>query len=408
MKKKVLIILFLLLITLILSSCNLFQDADEEEVTIKEIEEEEVVTEEEKFDDQVINQLVKDDILTDQTLDQLERDSIDDYEMDLFDSRDRIIHYSPFSGLAIDHMSMQRAVMVIVENALGARPQSGLHDAAIIYEILAEGGITRFMALYWDRIPEKIGPVRSARPYKVEIAKEYDALLLNAGGSTQALEMLAGDEVDNLDQIYGGSRYFWRSNDRESPHNLYTGRDRIVNYLNNMLGREYQERFNFQRVSFITEEDRTAEYIKVNYWGGTTVVFKYDSNTNSYLRYYGQQEIPHMSDNRQIEASNLIIQYVKTRQIDDLGRLEMDLDDRGRAILFNNGIVVDGFWEKEENKWTMFYDNNGQEMLINPGQTWIMIVPSTIQVDYHLEDIDEPEETEVIIKEHEEDNINND
>ncbi|MEJ6952023.1 DUF3048 domain-containing protein [Natronospora cellulosivora (SeqCode)] len=387
MKKLICMVIFLLTVTLLFSSCDFSQDdTGDTDVISREAEEE-------------INEEVFYEDIEDQ--DQLLLDELEN----MVDKHEEKGFYSPFTGLPANELSMQRATMVIIENAPRARPQSGLHEAAIIYELLAEGGITRFLALYWDEIPDEIGPVRSARPYKVDIANDYNALLLHAGGSPQALEMLASGEVDNIDQIHNGGRYFWRSSHRRAPHNLYTGRVRINDYLDKLLGQKYQDRFDFQRVSFITKEDEYADYIKINYWGGTTVVFKYDDVNNNYLRYYGPLEIPHKSDNIQLQANNIIIQYVRTRQIDDIGRLEMDLNDRGKALFFRDGIVVEGFWEKTEYTWTSFYDNTGQELSLNPGQTWIIVVPTVTQVDYSYTRKQELEET---VDEEESEELDND
>lgn len=292
------------------------------------------------------------------------------------------IFYSPFTGEPVEDFYIRKALMVIVENSPQARPQSGLDEASIIYEFLVEGGITRFLALYWDKIPEKIGPVRSARPYFIETAREYDALLLHAGASPEGFAMLAEGQLAHLDQIYNG-QYYWRSSDRRAPHNLYTGSKRIERYLDQSIGQEYSARFDFQLVSFIKPDDKRADFIKIPYWGGTTVFYRYNKEENLYYRYYGFMETPHFLDNnKQLTAKNIIIQYTETRLLDEVGRLEIELEGSGKALMFKDGIVIEGFWKKDGDSFTQFYNQQGEKLTFNPGQTWIHIVPSSIEVLY--------------------------
>src|SRR6056297_2189509 len=180
---------------------------------------------------------------------------------------------SKFNYLPIDEKVLHRAVMVSIENTPKARPQSGICQAPIVYEFLVEGGITRFLALFWSDIPEKIGPIRSVRPYMIEIAQEYDALLLHAGASPDGFEMLDKIDYTNLDQIYNG-KYYWRSQQRPTPHNLYTGEYRINNYLEDMLGIEYENRFNFEEIMIISNAKAGAEEISIDYWGNYEVLYE--------------------------------------------------------------------------------------------------------------------------------------
>ncbi|MFP4660713.1 MAG: DUF3048 domain-containing protein [Halanaerobiales bacterium] len=321
------------------------------------------------------------------------------------------IYYSPFTGTAVREMYLHKALLAVIENSSAARPQSGLDEASIVYEFLVEGGVTRFLALYWGDIPEKIGPIRSARPYLINVADEYNALLLHAGASPEGFSMLAEGNVEHLDQIYR-SRYYWRGSDRKPPHNLYTGKRRIEEYLNTLIGQEYQQRFSFQRLSVIRPDDRGADIIRIPFWGGTTITYKYNASENQYYRYYGAIDIPHLLDNnKQITADNIIIQYTRTRQIDDIGRLEINLNGRGKAVVFSNGVVTEGFWEKDQEEITKFYNNLGERVKLNPGQTWIEIVPDSIQVEYIDESIlDEKRDLDLdeIENNIEENNINDD
>ena len=95
----------------------------------------------------------------------------------------------------------------MVENSLAARPQSGLSQAGVVFEALAEGGVTRFMALYQDTTPTNVGPIRSARPYFIEWAMGFDAAYAHVGGSPVALSDIKAWNVQDLNQFYYGGYY---------------------------------------------------------------------------------------------------------------------------------------------------------------------------------------------------------
>ena len=110
---------------------------------------------------------------------------------------------------------------VMVENSTEARPQSGLGEAGVVFEALAEGGITRFVALYQSNAATSIGPVRSARPYFISWILGFDAAYAHVGGSPEALSDITAWGVHDMNQFYNAS-YFQRITTRESPHNVYT------------------------------------------------------------------------------------------------------------------------------------------------------------------------------------------
>lgn len=429
MKKKCLIVLLLIVILLSIVACNSEQpdSTNQGESRTEETGISDTIDPENGADD--ANSAHSDELAglynstegnnqsdenSDMNQTQTGEESDEDSAAMVFNQDDRI-YYSPFTGTAVREMYLHKAVMAVVENSPAARPQSGLDEASIVYEFLVEGGITRFLALYWGEIPEKIGPIRSARPYMINVADEYNALLLHAGASPQGFEMLAEGSVAHLDQIYR-SRYYWRGSDRRPPHNLYTGEKRIEDYLNRLIGQEYQQRFSFQQLSVIKPEDQAADIIRIPFWGGTMVTYKYNSRENKYYRYYGAIDIPHLLDNnKQITTDNVIIQYTRTRQIDDVGRLEIDLQGRGNSIVFSDGIMIEGFWEKSDEGFTKYYNNLGERIKLNPGQTWIEIVPSSIRVEYfdtsilnEQRDLDQIENDIIDDEENNENNENND
>ena len=132
-------------------------------------------------------------------------------------------YYSPLTGRETTEPKTASPVLaVMIENSLEARPQSGLTDAGVVFEAVAEGGITRFIALYQESEPLLIGPVRSVRPYYLDWAAAFDAGIAHVGGSDAALQMVrSGNYGVDLDQFFNDAAY-WRSKDRRAPHNVYT------------------------------------------------------------------------------------------------------------------------------------------------------------------------------------------
>lgn len=113
--------------------------------------------------------------------------------------------------------------MVMVNNFASARPQSGLSQADILLECLAEGDITRIVAIFQSRMfEEPIGPVRAIRPYFIDIGQSFHALQVHAGGSPDAYTMISEKRIEDLDEITNAGPYFWRESFRKAPHNLYT------------------------------------------------------------------------------------------------------------------------------------------------------------------------------------------
>jgi len=385
MKKIYFMAVSLIIIMVLLAGCNTDQSSKNKDgQTINE----EISTE--ITDDNLNNQDSEQEQVVENELPAFYNDTSDNSLSDTQKRDDALLvnsevdnfYYSPFTGQAVDEQLLRKAMIVIIENSPAARPQSGLEEASIVYEVLVEGGITRFIALYWDNIPEKIGPIRSARPYMIDIAKEYNGLLLHAGASPEGFAMLAEGDLEHLDQIYR-SRYYWRSSNRRAPHNLYTGKTRIEDYLDSLIGQEYQQKFSFRQVSFIKPQDQLADIIKIPYWGGTMVTYKYNNQENQYYRYSGSKETPHLLDNnKQISANNIVVQYARTRQIDDVGRLSIELDNRGSSFVFTDGLVIEGFWEKDSDGSTKFYNNQGERIKLNPGQTWIELVPDSIEIEF--------------------------
>lgn len=288
----------------------------------------------------------------------------------------------PYLGKLVEGIDLPRPVMVMIENSPAARPQIGLDQASVVYEFLVEGGITRFLALFYETFPAKVGPVRSTRPYFIDTALEYDALLLHVGASAEGFHLLETSGIAHLDQISDGA-YYLRNNSRRAPHNVYTGKSMLESLWGDSPIREdVESRFPYQIIGLVNQATvRKADDIKIHYWGGYTVGYKYDETKGEYLRFI--DGFPHLLEGgKKLYADNIFVQYVDTNVKDDEGRLDMETVGTGKALLFKDGFIFTGSWSKEEGKKTYFLDDRGNEWQINPGQTWIQVVPLSVKVDY--------------------------
>ncbi len=265
---------------------------------------------------------------------------------------------------------------VMIENHVDSRPPAGLSKAQLVYEAEAEGGITRFLAVYAGTEPiSRIGPVRSARPYYIDWANEYGALYIHCGGSPDALAKIIAEDVFDMNEFYRG-RYFWRDASRSAPHNVYTSTENIYNYLKenspevpDYLRWAYKE-------EAVMESRATSSEIAINYkTPAFKVTWKYGIIDNDYTRYYGDN--PHSDeDGTPIRAKNVILQFVSSQVIDDYGRRAIKTSGQGRAAVCRDGSCEEGEWEKAPGGRTRFVSPGGADLPLNPGTTWIEIVPA--------------------------------
>ncbi|MFN2363450.1 MAG: DUF3048 domain-containing protein [Halarsenatibacteraceae bacterium] len=282
-----------------------------------------------------------------------------------------------------DRQLLKRPVMVAVENHPKSRPQAGLEEAYLVYEVLAEGGITRFLPVYYNQLPEKIGPIRSVRDYIGDLSAEHGAVLLHAGASPGGYARISADDVLHLDEI-SRSKYYWRSSDRSMPHNLYTGYERIIDYIRDLDWQRdlsaYKFDFNAGNSSAAKKDAELTEEINLYYWGNYQVSYIYDKTENRYNRYINDRA--HLAETgEQLTAENIVVIHADTDVIDDVGRLSVDLDSGGRGYLFANGNKEEISW-KRTNGRISFFDEDNQEVLIKSGRTWVQIMPISARVEF--------------------------
>jgi hypothetical protein len=298
---------------------------------------------------------------------------------------------SPLTGVMVKKALVswegQRPLGVMVNNHADARPQSGLINADLVYEIVAEGGITRFLAFFLSNTPEKIGPVRSTREYYLVLVKELaDAMIMHIGYSPQALIAIETWPVRSLAR---GGADFWRDEKRMEnvaiEHTAYVD-GKYLRELGNTLGWEGAGDIKTYSFKDDTIQEPTVSNISIDFWsiGDYSAVFKYKKENNTYLRFMGYDEndnpIAHIDNEsgKQLEVKNLIVQFVTESSIDgdEKNRLDYQLVGSGEGVVFIDGGATKVTWTKaDRDSRTMFYDTNGNEIKFNRGNFWISIVP---------------------------------
>lgn len=300
---------------------------------------------------------------------------------------DPVLAIPPFlTGIWSEEQSGAYPIAVSVDNLDEARPQSGLHEAPLVYETLAEGGITRFLAIFssLDSVA-KIGPVRSARPYFIDLASEHRAVFAHSGGSPEALERLqaGSDQLLNLDEFVWGN-FFFRDRLRAAPHNLYTSTELLRNALKEKKPLDVRglSPWLWSEVLEGAEEMKAAQVIKIPFSNrtGYTVTWKFDESKGVWTRRYNGNE-HRAADGSLIETSTIIAQWTKMRVLDDVGRRSIAIVGSGKAIVFRDGVAIPARWEKTSRSVrTRFYNETDEEIAFAPGKVWIEIVNDGTEV----------------------------
>ena len=264
------------------------------------------------------------------------------------------------------------AVAIMFDNAYDARPQHGLGSADIVYEALAEGNITRLMGVFDSRQNiDKIGPVRSARPYFMDWAEEYAGIYMHVGGSPDALANINSYNFYNIDQIGAGEIYFWRDNNLDAPHNVFTS---SANWLRVGEIKEIDNINTDISWNFVDSEDNLGTDFSLDYNGPYKVDWKYNDKLGLYLRWQGDNKFIY-DTGEQARANNVIVQVVDSKIIDEKVRRKMNTEEGGKAYIFNKLGRQDGIWEVVDGR-TRFFDEQKNELKLVPGQTWVQVIPS--------------------------------
>lgn len=310
--------------------------------------------------------------------------------------------------------SKRRPLAVMIENHTEARPQSGLSTADVVYEAVAEGGITRFMGVFYcNSIADvQVGPVRSARTYFLDWLSEYDALYAHVGGANtpgpaDALGQIITYGIKDLNQFSIGFPTFWRDYQRlgrsvATEHTMYSsilklwdvGAKRSWTNVDEK-GVAWDKGFIIWKFADAKPGDGTQAKVTVPFWqgfGDYTVEWNYDQASNTYKRVNGGQ--PHQDFNikQQLAPTNVVVQFEAESHANDGYENNVHLlyatsgqkgAASGKALFMMNGKVTEGKWMKgTRTSRTKFVDGSGQEIKFVRGQIWIETVPIGSSVVY--------------------------
>lgn len=289
---------------------------------------------------------------------------------------------SPLTGMPVSAEDAKHVVTaVMIENSTNARPQSSLQQAGVVYEAIAEYGITRFMALFQEAKPANIGPVRSVRPYYVDWAKIYDAPLAHVGGSPDALQKIKAENVKDLDQFFNAPHYH-RVSSRFAPHNVYTSMAEL-NKAAAGRGWTTSQFAVWPRKKDTPSKTPAAAKIDIAISSPTyNVSFAYDPNNNNYKRLMAGA--PHVDADSQAQITPKVVIGLATAY-----GLEADgyhskyaTAGSGSAFIFQDGDVIPVTWSRQGNDQYSFLGADNKPVKLNAGQTWITVVGDPAAVTY--------------------------
>ncbi len=327
--------------------------------------------------------------------------------------------YSKLTGLEISDAKLNESPTFCVQipngTTDGARPQAGLSEAAIVFEAIAERGITRFAAVFQNPSVSVIGPIRSLRPYYLDWDTPFDCTVVHAGGSDEALAAIRQGGQRNLDE---SNTYMWREQGSDRLwNNLFTSSRDLADF-NTDHGYTTSNlrafpRYNPEENQTIVNASRTCPEasescavslisdIQINF-GATPMyntTYHYDAATNTYLRSYATGE-PHLTYNCpsdltrpntanacgeavQVAPSVVIAMVVNEQTMSDNYHESIQTIGSGSALVFQNGSVIEATWSKSSQRdQVIFRDTASNEIRLAPGQVWIAAVPQYGKIDY--------------------------
>jgi hypothetical protein len=280
-------------------------------------------------------------------------------------------------------------IAVMIDDQAGARPQSGLSQADIVYQAPAEGGIPRYMAIFQTELPDSIGPIRSSRLYFVAWAEEWRAMYVHMAGAPNAqARLLQIDKkyVYNADGLHWSSKYMQRVRYKVAPHNLYITGAKVAALAQVVGATAPWTQCPFTFTDPLPEAERpNGGTIAVPYHANN-VSYTYDPATNTYPRSVtGQSPQVDYGNKQPIAPSNVVVLYMTigaltatTRDVEK-HRLDVDYLGSGQAMVFNNGQAIKARWSKklEYSPTLITYasgPNAGQPVPMVRGQIFIQVV----------------------------------
>lgn len=276
-----------------------------------------------------------------------------------------------------------RPYAIMFNNIEYASPQSGVSEAAVLYEALAEGGITRLMGIVEKPSADRIGSVRSARHYFVSVADEYDAIFVHYGQTKYALSKIAELGINNLSGLEAvGTKVFYRDKNIKAPHNAFASAKGIYEGTKT---KDYRTQYRDElcRHFDFFEEDRVikgreANVVKLGFSRYASPSFEYSKEDGIYYRSQFGGGHTDANTGEQLAYKNIIIQLVEESNIDKNGYQTIDFtNNTGKGYFITNGKAKEITWEKNESGKAMRYlAKDGSLLRINAGKTYVALYPT--------------------------------
>ena len=294
-----------------------------------------------------------------------------------------------------------RPIAFMIDNNVKAQPQSNLNKTYLVYEIIVEGGETRLMALFKgvdvSNEDVTVGPIRSARHYFIDYALENDAIYAHLGQSPQAESYIKNFNVADINgQVYDTgkarttSSLYWRESSKKAPHNAYTS---IASIKEICSKKDYKTTSTKESVlNYVADEvsfDDTAlvaNSVTIPYGTNHVVQYTYNESTGRYTRYSKGTKQVDEATGEDVTTKNIIISFIKNTTIDDgedKGRQDLDNFTNAKGYYITNGKAISITCEKSfVGGQTKYVDEDGNEIEVNDGNTWINICPIDSQVTF--------------------------
>ena len=296
--------------------------------------------------------------------------------------KDNKILFEAINGMKVEEkISLRRPVAVVIENHPDARPQSGLFEADVVYEALAEGGITRFLAVFQTQSAKNFGPIRSARTYFAELSNEINSVFVHVGGNSDALSNIQEKKYTKLtdvDQFFNDA-YFHRISSRLPPHNVYSSIEKIDEFSNFHFLKKEASYSPWKFKQDLAGTSSMVSSLEINFsLPDFKVLWVYDNVSNGYKRWLAGKSHLDKESSKQIQAKNIVVQFVKTFPVESDTPLSigMDLKNGGDAMIFLDGKEAIATW-KVLNGRTRYFLTDGHEISLNRGSIWVELVPDT-------------------------------
>lgn len=283
----------------------------------------------------------------------------------------------------VNEESKSRPYAIMINNVEGARKlQSGLQDAYMVYELMVEGGITRYLALFLDQTTERIGSIRSARHYYLDYALENDAIYVHHGYSPQAREDWSKLGVDRIEVNESTTGWRDKSASKTYEFTLFTNIEKLGKGIRSKRTERNKDlllNYSVDNIDISQMEGAVpANKVDIKYSSNTTTNYKYDTDNNIYLRSVNNKSQNDYVTGKQLTVKNIIVYKVKYSNIqgDDKGRQTIDNVGNGTGYYISNGYAVPITWKKDSRSSATIYKyNNGKEIQVNDGNTFIQIMP---------------------------------